>query len=631
MLPIEEYQRSRTPSPPSSEHLTNSDHEENHSSPAAAGQSGTPQLPRRAQSGGTGWEERVSHSLLPALRGIDNAPGASPPFSSPAQRYLSDRVPPTPAGIGSTTPSPSLMGSASASPHLPRSSLSLPPSMAAETLNIAAVEKGAVAAPVALSPKRSGAPPPLRKEGSSSRRGSSGSSFQRERTVLFTWGQNGSGQLGNGDYSTRILPQAVDYFRSATLAAVKCGSSTTLAVDAEGKVFAWGKGHDGALGTGERASALKPRLVEGLLRYKISKMAIRGAHVLALTERAFWAWGRNEDGQLGTRTGSGDAPQRPREFTHSATPERVAGLMGVTVTHIACGRGHSIAIDAAGNLHTWGCNDDGSLGHGDTHSRAAPTRVAAFEGMRVVNIAWARGTRSPRRGRRALLVGLGRVRLLGHGDVGARRRRCRRRARWDQVWQGPAGVRYRHSVVLAEAPGEDGGGRVAYAWGWGQHGQLGTGRWADELSPVMVHALRHLGVLKLRLGGKHSLALCQGGRVYVWGHDGDGELGLGAQGAMCTPTLLQSLVRDDAGFTMDVLDASLGWCHTALLVSVKSDVLDARIPSPHARPRHPRHRRRPRLMVWADLEGLFGLVLGTSIQFMLMERLLTTRAASRRR
>ena len=101
--------------------------------------------------------------------------------------------------------------------------------------------------------------------------------------------------------------------------------------------------------------------------------------------------------------------------------------------------------------------------------------------------------------------------------------------------------------------------RDVYAWGWGRLGQLGTGGWSDELSPVLVKALRSLGVRKLRLGGRHSLALCAGGRVYAWGKDDDGQLGLGAQGARCVPTLVQALVHDDPSFELDVIDASCGW------------------------------------------------------------------------
>ena len=135
----------------------------------------------------------------------------------------------------------------------------------------------------------------------------------------------------------------MEYFRSATLARVVCGSRTTIALDVDGKVFAWGKGDDGTLGIGERSTALKPRLIEGLLRQPIAQMTCRGAHVLALTERGqLWAWGRNDDGQLGTRATAGN--ERGIAHTHSATPERVRGLMGITVTHVACGRCHSMGV-----------------------------------------------------------------------------------------------------------------------------------------------------------------------------------------------------------------------------------------------------------------------------------------------
>jgi alpha-tubulin suppressor-like RCC1 family protein len=106
--------------------------------------------------------------------------------------------------------------------------------------------------------------------------------------------------------------------------------------------------------------------------------------VLALTARGqLWAWGRDEDGQLGsTKTASG----KPSEHHHSI-PERVSDLMGTRVLHVACGRCHSIAVDSNGRLFSWGGNDDGALGHGDRLSRATPTACAALEGMVVVGVA----------------------------------------------------------------------------------------------------------------------------------------------------------------------------------------------------------------------------------------------------
>lgn len=149
----------------------------------------------------------------------------------------------------------------------------------------------------------------------------------------------------------------------------------------------------------------------------IEQMTCRGAHVLALTERGqLWAWGRNEDGQLGTRAGN----ERPRELTFCATPERVRGLMGISVKHVACGRCHSMAIDKDGRLYSWGGNDDGALGHADTTSRAAPQVVAAFNGKVVEAVAC--GSRHTLCLVDATLYswGWGAYGQLGHGDVGGR-------------------------------------------------------------------------------------------------------------------------------------------------------------------------------------------------------------------
>ena len=302
--------------------------------------------------------------MLPALRGAFANVGATTPVEdTPPPSVSTSPLPPSigpfqPSMLVSQTPTPP--GGSTPPSMLQRSqSLYLPPALTEPSPHTQARKEP---------PQRTGGLRPSAPPAASSLTASP----RRRRTVLLTWGQNSSGQLGMGDFSTRVVPQAVEYFRSATLAAVACGSRTTLALDDEGKAFAWGKGEDGTLGIGDRTTALRPKIIEGLLRHPMKQLVIRGAHVLALTERGqLWAWGRNEDGQLGTRSGA----ERPRELTHSSTPERVRGLMGVTVCHVACGRCHSMAIDVEGRLHSWGGNDDGALGHGDTTSRPAPTLV----------------------------------------------------------------------------------------------------------------------------------------------------------------------------------------------------------------------------------------------------------------
>ena len=179
----------------------------------------------------------------------------------------------------------------------------------------------------------------------------------QQRTVVLAWGSNTAGQLGLGDFLTRVMPAPVDSLAQTTVLSLVCGSRTTLALDREGRVFAWGKGDDGQLGIGERGTVARPRLVTALLRHPIAQLACRGAHVLALDAAGqVWAWGRNDDGQLGVNASAGDggSPSASHgagdERELAGRPQRVEALGGRRVTTIGCGRTHSVALTAQGAL-----------------------------------------------------------------------------------------------------------------------------------------------------------------------------------------------------------------------------------------------------------------------------------------
>lgn len=45
------------------------------------------------------------------------------------------------------------------------------------------------------------------------------------------------------------------------------------------------------------------------------------------------------------------------------------------VRKIVCGTSHMLAINLDNELFSWGCNEVGALGLGDTVSRCKPTRI----------------------------------------------------------------------------------------------------------------------------------------------------------------------------------------------------------------------------------------------------------------
>jgi alpha-tubulin suppressor-like RCC1 family protein len=95
-----------------------------------------------------------------------------------------------------------------------------------------------------------------------------------------------------------------------------------------------------------------------------------------------------------------------------------------------------------------------------------------------------------------------------------------------------------HSLVLTVS------GQL-YVWGDNRGGQLGLGD-KDERSTPTFLPLQSEPIKMISVGSHHNLALTASGQIYVWGYNGDGQLGLGDTITRLTPTLLSSeLFRND--------------------------------------------------------------------------------------
>ena len=277
--------------------------------------------------------------------------------------------------------------------------------------------------------------------------------------------------------------------------------SQILFSQAAGTPWAWGWNGIGQLGNGSNGDSNVP--VQVLNVTSITAIAGGGMHSLALkNDGTVWAWGWNEHGELGNGTDGGS----------SDVPVQVLNLTGITA--IAGGGSHSLALRNDGTVRAWGDNTFGELGDGSSVDSNVPVQVVNLTG--VIAIA-AGGWHS------LALKSDGTVWGWGYNGDGALGNGSYTNSNLPvQVLNLPGVTALaggeRHSLALKN----DG---TVWAWGYNSYGQLGNGTTANSNVPLQV--LNLAGVTAIAGGEMHSLALKNDGTVWAWGWNADGQLGNG--------------------------------------------------------------------------------------------------------
>jgi len=198
--------------------------------------------------------------------------------------------------------------------------------------------------------------------------------------TVWAWGSNSSGQLGDGSHTDSRVP--VQSKGLSDVISVAAGGRHSLALKADGTVWAWGFNSTGQVGVGSRATAARPvqEPVEIPGLHDVVAIAAGGSHSLAVkADGSVWAWGYSEYGQLGTGTNT----------TDNFSPARVAGLAGAIA--VAAGEHFSLALKSDGSVWAWGRNREGQLGDGTNTPTNVPVWMAGLSGVTAMAAGRAHG------------------------------------------------------------------------------------------------------------------------------------------------------------------------------------------------------------------------------------------------
>ncbi|GIL93359.1 hypothetical protein Vretifemale_20765 [Volvox reticuliferus] len=294
---------------------------------------------------------------------------------------------------------------------------------------------------------------------------------------LFTAGCNDNGQLGRrtSGGSSSARPTHVTALESYNVVAAGCGATHTMVLTNQGGVLGWGGNEFGQTGCGsEGPDQHHPRPIKGLGDQRVVRLAVGANHALLLTgSGSVFAVGQGSFGALGQGEGL---------LENRSTLVPVLPLMPLGVVQVAAGENHSAALTADGRLYTWGRGKYGQLGHGDWGNRPRPVLVASLRGVRAKQVSCG-------------------------GD---------------------------HTLVLAEA-GTGGAGADAdsstcrglvYSFGRGTWGATGLGSTDNICRPSRVQGLESENVVQVSAGSRHSLALSASHKVFAFGNNDFGQLGL---------------------------------------------------------------------------------------------------------
>ena len=357
---------------------------------------------------------------------------------------------------------------------------------------------------------------------------------------LFAWGESRAGQLGLGHTNNQHTPRQINpnCFQGKTIQYIYKGNLHNLALCQDGTLFSWGHNYFGELGLGHRQKQNSPQRIhnEHFQGKTLQSIQTGLFCTYALcTDGTLFSWGCNDHGQLGL--GNTTEYNTPQQINHNH-------FYGRTIQSIHTGRSYTLALSTDGSLFAWGYNIYGQLGLGHTNNQHTPQQINpnCFQGKTIQSF-------YPKENHTLALCANGSLFSwgnnddgqlgLGHNNSQTTPQQIDPNKFQDTTIQSIYACNY-HSYALCT-------NGTLFAWGRNFNGELGLGHTNSQNTPQQINIDHFHGrtIQSIHTGTSHTLAQCTDNTIFVWGFNNYGQLGLGHEDNILIPKQLPDPLNRD--------------------------------------------------------------------------------------